>query len=81
MIPTMILFGLLTGRWWKTSLVMGAVIWVALLLPDGIITVVEIPGAALFGLVNTSVGVGIHQGVLWLVRRVRSVTPSRRSSL
>lgn len=60
---------------------MGSVIWVALLLPDGIITVVDIPGAALFGLVNTAVGIGIHQGVLWLVRRVRSVTPSRRSSL
>ena len=69
MIPTMIVFGLLTGRWWKTSLVLGTIIWVALLLPDGTITVAQVPGAALFGLVNTGVGVAIHQSILWLVRR------------
>jgi hypothetical protein len=67
----MIVFGLLLGRWWKTALVLGAVGWAAVLFTTGVITAADIPGAALFGLVNTGVGVAIHQGVLWLVRRLR----------
>jgi hypothetical protein len=69
MIPTMIVFGLLTGRWWKTSLVLGTVGWAAVLSLTGAVTAAQIPAAALFGLVNTGVGVAIHQGVLRFVRR------------
>jgi hypothetical protein len=76
MIPTMIVFGLLTGRWWKTSLVLGAVGWAAVVFFIGVITASQIPAAALFGLVNTGVGVAIHQGVLWLVRRLRGSSSS-----
>ena len=71
MIPTMIVFGLIAGRWPKTALTFGAVGWAVILLHDETITISQILGAALFGLVNTGVGVGIHQGVLWLIRHVR----------
>lgn len=74
MIPTMILFGLLLGRWWRTALVVGAVGWAVLLLATGVIGIADVPGAMLFGLVNTGVGVGIHQAVLHLVRRLRPAT-------
>jgi hypothetical protein len=70
----MILFGLLLGRWWKTALVAGAVGWAALLLAMGIIDLAGVPGAMLLGLLNTGVGVALHQGGLRLVRRLR---PSR----
>ena len=68
MIPVMLLFGLLAGRWWKTALVAGAVGWAFVLLVTGVIGLDGVPGAMLLGLLNTAVGVGIHQGV---VRRAR----------
>ena len=71
MIPNMIVFGLLLGRWWKTALVIGAVGWATILFTTGVVTVAGIPGAALFGLVNTGLGVAIHQGILRLVRHLR----------
>ena len=71
MIPVMLLFGLLAGRWWKTALVAGAVGWAFVLLVTGVIGLDGVPGAMLLGLLNTAVGVGIHQGVLRLVRRAR----------
>jgi hypothetical protein len=69
-IPVLILFGLVVGRWWRTALVVGALGWAALLLTNGVIGLADVPGAMLFGLANTAVGVGIHQGLLHLVRRV-----------
>ena len=75
MIPTMIIFGLLAGRWWKSALVVGTVGWVAVLLVTGVIDpsqTVLIFGATFFGLANTGVGVAVHQGTLRLVRSVRS---------
>lgn len=72
MIPDMILLGLVLGRWWKTALVIGAATWPAILLQVGIVTPRDIPGAALFGLVNTAVGVGVHQGLLRLFRQARA---------
>jgi len=74
MIPTMIIFGLLAGRWWKTALVVGTVGWIAVLLVTGVIGASQMPlmiGAAFFGLANTGVGVAIHQGVLRLVQSLR----------
>jgi len=70
-IPTMILFGLVAGRWWKTALVLGALGWAALLYFSDIISLAQVPAAAGLGLANTAVGVAIHQGVLWIVRRSR----------
>lgn len=74
MIPTMILLGLVLGRWWKSALAVAAVGWPAILLVDGVINVAQVWAAAVFALANSAVGVGIHQGGAWLVRRVRPHT-------
>ncbi len=76
MIPTMILVGLLLGRWWKSALVAGALSWPALLWIDGVITTPErVAGAAVLALLNTAVGVGVHQLVLGLTRLARHRRP------
>jgi hypothetical protein len=77
-IPTMILFGLLLGRWWKPALIVGTAAWTVLLWSQGLLaTPPEIVGAAALALANTAVGVSIHQLMLAFVRRVRghSATP------
>lgn len=70
MIPTMIIFGLITGRWWRLALVAAAILWPAFLLVDGARGVsVGLLTAALAGAVNAAVGVAVHQALLWVVRR------------
>ncbi len=81
MIPTMILFGFLLGRWWKSAIVAGAVLW-----PVGLVLAVNIGGigvlsAAALGAVNTAVGVAVHQAILGLVRSIRRYRPTRGSRL
>ena len=76
-IPTMILFGLLLGRWWKFALIVGTSAWTVLLWSQGLLaTPPEIVGAAALALVNTAVGVLAHQLVLAVVRRVRGHQPT-----
>jgi len=76
-IPTMILFGLLLGRWWKVALVVGTSAWPVLLWAQGVIAAPsEIVGAGALGLANTAVGVMAHQLVLALVRRARGHFPT-----
>jgi hypothetical protein len=74
----MIVLGLVLGRWWKTALAVGTVVWPSMLLQAGIIETGagDLLGAALFGLANTAVGVGLHQAALHLVRRLRGPRPS-----
>lgn len=73
MIPTMILIGLVLGRWWKTAIVLGAAVWPVILFLDGVLTtLVQVIPAAAFGAANTAVGVAVHQVGLLLVRAVRS---------
>ncbi|MFC3501452.1 hypothetical protein ACFOOK_10865 [Micromonospora krabiensis] len=75
MIPTLLLFGLLTGRWWRLSLVLAALLWPALLLADGSMTVgPALLGAAALAVANTAVGVLVHRGVRWALRRPRRPT-------
>lgn len=72
MIPTMILFGLVAGRWWRFALIAAAVVWPALLIADGVMGIsADLLAAALFGAVNAAVGVAVHRVLLGLVRRVR----------
>lgn len=72
MIPTMIIFGLVLGRWWRLALVAAAVGWPALLVADGVTDVdVELFGAAGLAVANTAVGVLVHQGALMGVRKSR----------
>jgi len=81
-IPTMILFGLVFGRWWKLALLVGAIFWPLILMWDGVYQQTLDPevsttggpigltvGAALLGFLNTGIGVALHQGVLALLRR------------
>jgi hypothetical protein len=79
-IPTLILFGLVFGRWWKTSLAVGTLGWPLLLLAGDILhSPKEVAGAAALGLANTLVGVVIHQLFLRLIRalRRRQAVPAR----
>ena len=72
MIPTMLLFGLVLGRWWKTCLVVGTLGWPLLLWFDNIIeSPTEFLGAAALAALNTAVGVAVHQSLLHLFRRLR----------
>jgi hypothetical protein len=72
MIPTMMLVGLVFGRWWRTTLIAAAVLWPALVAwTAGPVTVGQVIGASLLGVANAAVGVLVHQAVLWLVRRRR----------
>ena len=72
MIPTMLLFGLVLGRWWKAAILAGAVVWPLLLLATGVeVTVLGLFAAAVLGGINTAVGAALHQALLGLVRRLR----------
>ncbi|WP_341717282.1 hypothetical protein QQG74_25815 [Micromonospora sp. FIMYZ51] len=83
MIPTLILFGLVFGRWWRSALAVTAIGWPALLVATSTLGVEpRLLIATGFALLNTGVGVLIHQGVWWLFRNLRNqgrapVTPTR----
>lgn len=72
MIPTVILFGVILGRWWAPTVAFGAIFWPALLIASGVMGVE--PGllaAAGLGAANAAVGVLVHQVLLWIIRRAR----------
>jgi hypothetical protein len=75
-IPTMIVFGLILGRWWRLTLTLAALIWPAMLAANGVMAVR--PGllaAAWLGALNAGVGILVHQALLRLVRLgLRSTT-------
>jgi hypothetical protein len=72
MIPILILFGLVLGRWWRLSLVTAALGWpVALVVTDVMSVRLGLLGASGLAIANTGVGVLIHQGVLRTTRKVR----------
>lgn len=80
MIPTMIVFGLVLGRWWKSTIAAGAVVWPATLILVGIIGGADVLVAAALGAANAAVGVAVHQGALGLVRLIRRHRPTPNSS-
>ena len=72
MIPTMFLFGLVFGRWWKACFVVGTLGWPLLLWFDNIVeSPTDVLGAAGLAALNTAVGVAIHQSLLHLFRWLR----------
>ncbi|WP_041841132.1 hypothetical protein [Actinoplanes friuliensis] len=72
MIPTLMVLGLVLGRWWRTTLVVATVGWPLLLLADGISGDYRFyAGSAALGLANTAIGVIVHQAILWCVRHLR----------
>ncbi|WP_405100483.1 hypothetical protein [Micromonospora sp. NBC_01412] len=72
MIPTLILFGLVFGRWWRAALAVAALGWPLLLVATGVLGVEPaLAGASGLAVLNAAVGVVVHQSVLWLVRNHR----------
>ena len=69
MIPTMLLFGVLVGWWWRTALVAGPLVWVVLLLlyGDPALTPLDLLVGVVLGLANTAMGVLAVQALrgLW----------------
>jgi hypothetical protein len=61
MVPTLILVGLLLGRWWKITPVVAAAVWCTVLLADRTISPSGVGAALLVGFLNTAVGVVVHQ--------------------
>ncbi|WP_256840498.1 hypothetical protein [Ornithinimicrobium faecis] len=78
MIPTLIMFGLIFGRWWKTSLVIGSLGWPVLLVVSGIdLSGQQTLEAIGLGLLNTLVGIVVHQVILHMVRAIVSYARRR----
>lgn len=72
MIPTMILLGLVLGRWWWLALLVAGVAWPAMLVwADVAVLSPDLVGAAALGAANATVGVLVHQAVLHGVRHLR----------
>jgi hypothetical protein len=79
-IPTLILFGLIFGRWWKSAIAAGAIGWSILLVADGGLGFEPgLAAGALLAALNTGVGVLVHQGALWAYRQIRKAWASRRA--
>jgi hypothetical protein len=77
MIPTLIVFGLVFGRWWRITLLAAAVGWPLLLVAIGIVAPYEadtVAVAAIFAVINTAVGVLPHQVCLQTYRLLRRRT-------
>jgi hypothetical protein len=70
MVPTLLLLGLVLGRWWRTTLLVAVLGWPLLLLVDGTIDPGwTIAGAAGLAAVNTGIGILVHQGLRWCLHR------------
>ena len=61
MIPTLLLAGLVVGRWWFVPV--AGVAWSLVVGADGL--------AFALGAANTAVGVAVHRTVVLLLRRLR----------
>jgi hypothetical protein len=70
-IPTMLLVGLLTRRLW--AIPVGALVWGVLLVATDTVGFSGFPLAAFVGGANMAVGVLVHRGAAWLLRRTGSV--------
>ena len=78
MIPTLILVGLIFGRWWRIVIPLAAIGWAVLLIVTGADSgFVFALGAAALAIPNVALGVLVHR-VLWqLGRRVWTATQPR----
>lgn len=78
MIPVLISFGLVTGRWWRMTLPVATVGWPMILAAAGVTTdIATLAAAAALALANTSVGVLIYSAAhrLWRAWRRRERSP------
>lgn len=64
MIPTLLLVGLVLGRWWRVVIPAATIGWAVLLVATGIGSRPAFAAsAALFGIINVTVGVLVFQAV------------------
>lgn len=62
MIPTLLLVGLVLGRWWRVVIPAGAISWAVLLIVTGVDSGLPFAvSAALLGAINVAVGVLVFQ--------------------
>lgn len=72
MIPTMILFGVIFGRWWLIALVVAALGWPLLLVVTDVVRVnAGLVEAAVLAVANAGIGVLVHQGLREAFLRLR----------
>jgi hypothetical protein len=72
MIPTLILFGLVFGRWPRLALLAAALGWPVLLVVSDVMSIeFGLLGAAGLAVINTGIGVLVHQGSMRAVRLLR----------
>jgi len=61
-IPTLLLVGLVLGRWWRVVIPAGAMAWAVLLIVTGVDSGLSFAAsAALLGAINVAVGVVVFQ--------------------
>ena len=78
MIPTLILVGLVFGRWWRIVIPLAAIGWAVLLIVTGADSgFVFALGAAAIAMPNVALGVLVHRALWQLVRRVATATQPR----
>ncbi|SCL23483.1 hypothetical protein GA0070624_2745 [Micromonospora rhizosphaerae] len=72
MIPILIVFGLVFGRWWRLSIIAAALAWPGLLVAADVMDVEPgLLGASGLAIANTGVGVLVHQGIVRMIRKLR----------
>lgn len=68
MIPTMLLVGLVFGRWWRVAIPAGTLAWVVLLIATGVGSGIGFTlGAAALGGANVIVGALVYQAFAGLI--------------
>jgi hypothetical protein len=71
LIPTLLLVGLLLGRWWRVVIPVAAIGWTALLMATGVDSGLAFAlGATMLALVNVTIGVLVFQAAWFAWRRV-----------
>jgi hypothetical protein len=72
-IPTLLLVGLLLGRWWRFVIPAAALGWAVLLVATGVDSGLSFAVAATaLGAINTVVGVLAYQALAFAVRSLRA---------
>jgi hypothetical protein len=72
-IPTLLLAGLVLGKWWRVSIPAATLGWAVLLLATGVVSdLVHVAGAAALGFINVTGGVLVFQAIRLTSRGVSS---------
>ena len=78
MIPTLILVGLVMGRWWRVVMPLAAVGWPVLLIATGVSSGFDfVLAAAGLAIANVTVGVLVYQALWLLVKGIATAARAR----